>query len=115
MRDVDYDLSGSGPPDPNALHESHHWVLEEDFDQVPPDPDPTCRRIPAGQVLLVMLVALCLGALFNADRMAERAREKSTDDAFRNESIWIWDRVQDVSELLRLDVPRSAIEDAIGR
>src|SRR5215510_13578819 len=98
MRDLEHDddlLSGE-PPDPAALHESTHWVLEEDFDHVPPDPDPTCRRMAAGQILLVMLVALCLGALFNADRMAERAHEKGTEDRFRGTSIWMWDRVQDV-------------------
>jgi uncharacterized protein len=115
-REPDFDIDDrTVPPDPAALHASQHWVLEEDYDHVPPDPDPTCRRMAAGQILLVMVIALCLGALFNADRMAERAREKDTDDSWRDESIWIWDRVQDVSEALRLDVPRSAIEDLIGR
>lgn len=85
-----------------------------DVDLSPPDPDPDCRTLPAGQVLIVMLLALCIGALFNADRMVERAREKPVDDSFRNESIWIWSRVQDVSELFRIDVPRSRIEEAIG-
>lgn len=87
----------------------------EGEDLVPPDIDPNTRRIPAGQVLLVMIGALVLGALFNADRMVERAEEKSLDDGFRNESIWIWSRVQDVSELFRLDSARSRIETAIGR
>ena len=87
----------------------------EGEDLIPPDIDPDARRIPAGQVLLVMVSALLLGALFNADRMVERAEEKSLDDGFRNESIWIWSRVQDVSELFRLDSARARIETAIGR
>lgn len=86
-----------------------------DDTDVPPDPDPAARRLAAGQVLLVMVLALALGALFNADRMVERAKEKPFDDSWRNESIWIWSRVQDVSELFRLDAARSRIETAIGR
>jgi hypothetical protein len=84
-------------------------------DHVPPDPDPNCRPLAAGQVLILMLIALCVGALLNADRLAERAHEKSVDNWTRDPSIFIWDRVQDVSELFRLDAPRARIEEAIGR
>jgi hypothetical protein len=112
------------PPDhAGADHEGEAFPEEryvpdpgpEGEDLIPPDIDPNARRIPAGQVLLVMIGALVLGALFNADRMVERAHEKSLDDDFRNESIWIWSRFQDVSELIRLDLPRERIETAIGR
>ncbi len=83
--------------------------------RLPPDPAPGAHRLAAGQVLVVMLLALVLGALLNADRMVERAREKDFEDGWRDNSIWVWSRVQDVSGALLLDAPRARIETAIGR
>ncbi len=99
------------------FHEPESLDFGHDYDpaDIPPDLSPRSRRIPAGKVLIMMLVGLSLGALFNADRMVARAEEKSFDDPWRDESIWLWSRAQDVAELFRVDVPRARIEEAIGR
>lgn len=96
-------------------HTSLDFGHDYDPEDIPPDLSPRSRRMPAGKVLIVMFVGLSLGALFNADRMVARAEEKPFNDPWRNESIWIWSRVQDVSELFRIDAPRARIEEAIGR
>jgi uncharacterized protein len=69
----------------------------------------------AGQVLVVMLVALVLGAMLNAERMQERAEQKPLEDSWRDQSVWIWSRVHDVSRPLGLTMPRRWIEDRMGR
>lgn len=69
---------------------------------------------PAGRVLQVMLLALCLGALLNADSMVQRAERR--DFGWRRDvSVWTWERVADVSHLLSLDRPRRGLDAALGR
>ncbi len=94
-------------------------------DRLRVDPDPvddgdfpelaTHRPVAAGHVLAVMLVALVLGALLNADRMVERAEQRSFDDPWRAPSLAVWGGVESVADAVGLTQPREAIETAIGR
>jgi hypothetical protein len=69
----------------------------------------------AYQVLLVMLLALGLGALFNADRMVQRAEAKPFGDSWRPYSVAIWKSVRSVSHVTGLNLPRKELDQAIGR
>lgn len=73
------------------------------------------RPVAAGHVLVVMVVGLLLGALLNADRMAERAEQRSFDDPWRGPSVAIWGGLETVADAVGLTRPREAIESAIGR
>jgi len=73
------------------------------------------RPVPAGHVLIMMLAALLLGALLNADRMAERAEQKSFDDPWRGPSVALWGGVEAVADAVGLTRPRQAVEAALGR
>ena len=70
--------------------------------------------VPAGHVLLVGLVGLVLAALLNADSLVEQAERKPYGWS-RDVSLAVWRPVQDVSHLLRLDLPRDAVDEATGR
>lgn len=63
------------------------------------------RRRPgeqaAGQLLGVMVAALLLGALVNADAMVERAERKPIGPA-RDRSLLVWHPVQDVAHVTQL-------------
>lgn len=78
-----------------------------------PDDGPG-ETVPAGRVLVVGFVGLLLAALLNADSLVERAESKPFGWG-RDVSLAIWHPIQDVSHLLRLDVPREAVDRAIGR
>ena len=56
---------------------------------------------PAGRVLVVMVAALVLAMLVNADALVERAERKPLG-AERDRSLAIWHPVQDVSHVLQL-------------
>ena len=56
---------------------------------------------PAGRVLVVMVVALVLAMLVNADALVERA-ERKPPGRERDRSLAIWEPVQDVSHVLQL-------------
>jgi hypothetical protein len=56
---------------------------------------------PAGHLLLVMVGALVLGALVNADAMVERAERKPLG-AGRDRSLYLWHPVQDVAHVTQL-------------
>ncbi|HEU5081716.1 MAG TPA: DUF459 domain-containing protein [Acidimicrobiales bacterium] len=72
------------------------------------------RPVAAGHVLLVMLAGLLLGAFLNADRMAERAEQKSFDDPWRGPSVALWGGLEAVADAVGLTRPRQAIEGALG-
>lgn len=86
---------------------------EGDDEGIPPDRSPNSRRLPAGQVLVVMLLALGLGALLNAHRMVERVEAKPFDEDLRDQKLWAWERVEDLAGLTLLDVPRERAEAAV--
>ncbi len=56
---------------------------------------------PAGRVLVIMVAALVLAMLVNADALVERA-ERKPPGASRDRSLAVWHPVQDVSHVLQL-------------
>lgn len=72
------------------------------------------RPLPAGHVLLVMLVALLGGALLNA-RGILRTAERQELGTGRSVALALAEPLADVSAFLRLDLPRESIDDALGR
>jgi hypothetical protein len=68
---------------------------------------------PAGQLLLVMLGALALGALVNADAMVERAERKPLGPG-RDRSLAIWHPVQDVAHITQLHRLRALGDHLVG-
>lgn len=56
---------------------------------------------PAGHLLLVMVAALVLGALINADAMVARAEHKPLGPG-RDRSLYIWHPVQDIAHITQL-------------
>jgi len=78
----------------------------------PSEPEPR-RRVPAGQALVVVVVALLVGSLLNADRLAHTARTQP----FGWQRTWamrITGPLQDLSRATRLNLPRKALSDAAG-
>lgn len=81
----------------------------------PTEPDtPRGATTPAGRVLLVGLVGLILAALVNADSLVEQAERKPFGWS-RDVSLAVWRPLQDVSHLLRLNLPRQWIDERTGR
>jgi hypothetical protein len=80
----------------------------------PPDDHEGEATVPAGRVLVVVLIGLILAALVNADSLVEQAERKPFGWS-RSASLAVWHPVQDVSHLLRLNAPRDAVEEALGR
>ena len=70
--------------------------------------------VPAGRVLLVVLIGLVLGALLNADSLVERAERKPFGWS-RSLSLAIWNPTQTISHALALDRPRAWVDDLTGR
>ena len=68
---------------------------------------------PAGRVLVVMVVALLLAMLVNADALVERAERKPAG-AGRDRSLAIWHPVQDVSHALQLHRIRELADRLAG-
>jgi uncharacterized protein len=70
--------------------------------------------VAAGNVLIVGLVGLVLAALMNADSLVEQAERKPFGWS-RTASLAVWHPVQDVSNALRLGLPRDVVDEATGR
>jgi hypothetical protein len=68
---------------------------------------------PAGRVLVVMVAALVLAMLVNADALVERA-ERKPPGAARDRSLAIWHPVQDLSHVLQLYRVRQVADWAAG-
>ena len=82
------------------MHDDDRTLTDE------PAPVSTPRRRrrgeqPAGQLLVVMVGALLLGALVNADAMVERAERKPLG-ADRDRSLYLWHPVQDLAHVTQL-------------
>ena len=76
----------------------------EPYRSAPPRPPLRRRRRgeqPAGQLLVVMLAALVLAALVNADAMVERAERKPLGSG-RDRSLYLWHPVQDIAHVTQL-------------
>ena len=80
-------------------------------------PGPTRRQngesLRAGQVLVVMVIALGLAALVNADALVERAERKPIGEE-RERSLALWHPVQDISHVLQLHRIRMLADDLVG-
>ncbi|HEU0129393.1 MAG TPA: DUF459 domain-containing protein [Mycobacteriales bacterium] len=72
------------------------------------------RTLPAGKVLLVMLVALGLAALFNSGRFVHAA-ETMPLGWQRTALLAVARPVDSVAHFLRTDRPRASIDRALGR
>jgi hypothetical protein len=79
-------------------------------------PDPRRGRAadqPAGQLLLVMLGALLLAALVNADALVERAERKPLGSD-RDRSLYLWHPLQDVAHVTQLHRLRALGDWLVG-
>jgi hypothetical protein len=72
------------------------------------------RTLPAGQVLVVMVVAFVLAALFNSERFVHAA-ETMPLGWQRTALLAVARPVDSVAGFLRTDRPRAAIDEALGR
>jgi lysophospholipase L1-like esterase len=68
---------------------------------------------PAGQLLVVMVAALLLGALVNADALVERAERKPLGPG-RDRSLYLWHPVQDVAHVTQLSRLRTLGDRIVG-
>ncbi|QXC61218.1 DUF459 domain-containing protein [Aquihabitans sp. G128] len=78
----------------------------------PKEPEPR-RRVPAGQALAVVLVALVVGSLLNADRMAHTA-ETQPFGWQRTWAMRLTAPIKSVSDATGLNLPRKVVSDAAG-
>lgn len=72
------------------------------------------RPLPAGHVLVAMLIALLGGALLNAQGIL-RTAESQEFGTGRRVALAFADPLASVSSFLRIDTPREAFDDALGR
>lgn len=72
------------------------------------------RTMPAGTVLLVVLIALLLGGLLNVRSLAEAAQRQPPGFKRDASLVLVWP-FQQVSELLGLDQPRRLLAERLGR
>lgn len=63
----------------------------------------------AGQTLVLLVVALGLGAVFNAGRQAERASQQPLG-ADRDRALAMWEPIDAIAAPLGLEAPRSVLE-----
>jgi uncharacterized protein len=90
-------------PAPVVVEDADTGELDLDGRPVPPLPaiDPEAGTQPAGRVLVVMVAALLLAMLVNADVLVERAERKPLGPE-RDRELAVWHPVQDVSHALQL-------------
>jgi uncharacterized protein len=126
-RRVRSDDHGTRRPDrdePVPARESEHAALvvgdadtgELDLDGRPIAParvDPEAGTQPAGRVLVVMVAALLLAMLVNADVLVERADRKPLGPE-RDRELAVWHPVQDVSHALQLHRVRQVADWLAG-
>lgn len=98
---------GTSPPGPHVEREAEQVAA-------PWSDDPDRRTMPAGKVLVVILVALAVWLLLAAPSL-KRAAEASEIGRRRSVAIALLTPVSAVSEFLQLDHLRSAVERAAGR
>ncbi len=72
------------------------------------------RLVPAGSILVALIIGLALAALLNAQSLQRQAESMHVGPA-RSLMLALVKPVVAVSSALRLDKPRAAIEDALGR
>jgi hypothetical protein len=85
-----------------------------DEDALDGDDDLVAGIQPAGRALVVMVVALVLAMLVNADALVERA-ERRPPGPQRDRALAVWHPVQDVSHALQLHRIRELADRVAGR
>lgn len=71
--------------------------------------------MPAGLVLVVVVVGLLLAAVLNADATLRKSNAKDTDNALGDSRHWVAERVADLSDAVHANAPRAGIDEAVGR
>jgi len=84
-------------------------LAERDF---PAEPEPR-HRVPAGQALAVVLVALLVGSLLNSDRL-DRTAHTQPYGWQRTWATRLTGPLQAVSHATRLNLPRKVLSEAAG-
>jgi hypothetical protein len=79
-----------------------------------PTPSPHARPLPAGHVLIVMVVALLGGALLNAQAILRTAETQELGTG-RSVALAFAEPLASISSFLQLDVPRETVDEALGR
>ncbi|MBW3620186.1 MAG: DUF459 domain-containing protein [Actinobacteria bacterium] len=104
------------PPPPATEHTPEPPLVlpDEELPGTREVPPPPAARWAAGHVIVTVTIALLLGALFNAADLLATA-ERQPFGAARTASVAVAERLLAVSSALRLDRPRSAIDQALGR
>ena len=80
----------------------------------PRSPRNARRPMAAGHAILAMLIAFALGTLFNAAAMLQTARTQKLGSHRHSLGVGFMRPIHAVSEFLRLDRPRRALDRAIG-
>ncbi|MBW3657978.1 MAG: DUF459 domain-containing protein [Actinobacteria bacterium] len=113
---MDTPLPPSTPPRPSdeELAEPPIVLPDEELPATREVPPPPAARWAAGHVIITVTIALLLGALLNAADILATAERQPFGPA-RNASVAAAERLLAVSSALRLDRPRSAIDEALGR
>jgi hypothetical protein len=79
----------------------------------PPEPEPR-RRTPAGKALAVVLVALLVGALFNADSLHQTAASEPIGSWQRTWAMQVTGPLKSISDATLLNRPRKWLADTSG-
>ncbi len=79
----------------------------------PPEPEPR-RRAPAGRALAVVLVALLVGALFNADSLHQTAEAEPIGSWQRTWAMRVTGPLRSLSDATVLNRPRKWLADGTG-
>jgi hypothetical protein len=96
-RDNGYEVAADDDPRGEPYGDVDHLDLEVDVD----GDDLVAGVQPAGRALVVIVVALVLAMLVNADALVERA-ERRPPGPQRDRALAVWHPVQDVSHALQL-------------
>jgi uncharacterized protein len=105
---------------PRGLDDAAHrddGVVDEPADDTPVDLEhddaAVAGRQPAGRVLVIIVAALVLAMLVNADALVARAERRPPGRA-RDRALAVWHPVQDVSHALQLHRIRELADRVVG-
>jgi uncharacterized protein len=102
-----------GRPAPVAVEVDEEPAPRVAFDAPDGDDDPARGLMPAGRVLVILVVALLLAALINADALVAKAEQEPLGPK-RDRALAVWHPVQDVSHVLQLYRVRQLADWAAG-
>jgi hypothetical protein len=102
------------PPPPEVVAAPDEAVPDERPGAVAPAGDDAARGlVPAGRVLVVLVAALVLAMLVNADVLVRQAEQQPIGPG-RDRALAVWHPVQDVSHVLQLYRIRQLADWAAG-